>query len=259
MTIGVYEAQDAEIREVFRRAQAPKPNRSSVFVWSSVYKKSIIGEHGIRFIRGITHGEDSLFLNDFCNFCKEHDSLSYTVYYYRHNDHSVTNTAVRRNLLNCINSEFKLIELMKIRYGLSEYRNILTLEYWSHITGSLLNEISKLEKNEAVRFGKRLKTEKVCPKFNLFTYIGTGCFGTALRIKNKSIWQRFFGFLAGSSFGHWLLKTRIKFNDSLLGYILKHPKRFVRHPLLFISVKSKLKMQENTKRKCRFFGKRKTP
>ena len=234
LTIGVYEAQDDTIREVFRREEAPAPNRNSVFVISSVYKKSIIDEHDIRFVRGITHGEDTLFLNDFCNFCKEYDSFGCTVYYYRRNPNSATDTTVMRNLQNCINSEIDLIELMKKRYALPEYHNLLTLEFWSHITGSILNEVSKLEKKDAVRIGKRLNTVKICPRFKAFEYISKGGFGTAVSIKGKSVWQRLFVFFSGTSFGYFLLRKRKKFNDSFPGYILKHPKRFIRHPVLII-------------------------
>ena len=234
LTIGVYEAQDDEIREVVCCNEAPAPNRNCVFVWSNIYKKSIIDEHGIRFVRGITHGEDSLFSFDFRNFCKEYDSFPYTVYYYRRNRDSVTNTSVKRNLINWINSQFSLIELMKERYRLPEFRNILTLEFWLQITHYLLNQVSKMETQEAIQIGNRLKTNKVCPKFHSFEYIGKGCFGTALHLKYKSIWQRLFVFGSNKKYGYHLLKIRKRFNDSLYGYIIKHPRRFVRHPVRII-------------------------
>lgn len=231
ITIGVYEAQDEEIKVVLSWSEAPAPNRKSTYLWSSIYIKSIIDEHRIRFIRGITHGEDILFLHDFCNFCKDYDSFPYTVYYYRRNRYSATNTSLERNLLNCINSEFDLIELMKERYRLPEFRNLWSLEFWSNTTGSLLNEVSKLGKKEVVQVGKRLKDSKVCPQFHAFDYIWKGGFGTALILKNKSIWQRFFVLCSTRSFGYRLLRIRKQFNDSLFGYIIKHPKRFVRHPI----------------------------
>ena len=237
LTIGVYEARDDEIREVFYSNKAPDPNRNSVYVWSSIYKKNIIDEHNIRFIRGVTHGEDILFLNDYCNFCKEYDSFPHTVYYYRRNPKCATNTSIRQNLINCINSEFDLVELMKRRYQLLEYRNVRTLEFWSNTCGSILNEVSKLEEKEAIQNGNRLKSNKIYPIFSSFEYIGKGCFSAALHIKYKSILQRFFIFYSNKAFGYRLLKIRKQFNDSLPGYILKHPKRFVRDPVRLIKLK----------------------
>ena len=52
-------------------------------LWMSLLRRSIIEKYRLRFVEGITHHEDELFLTDFQNACSEVVEYPLNIYYYR--------------------------------------------------------------------------------------------------------------------------------------------------------------------------------
>ena len=234
LTVGLFEGESRLVEEIAAGGKEVPPNRSSSYLVTSILRADIIKEHNIRFVEGITHGEDILFLFEYMNYCRDAVSLPRTVYFYRRNPDSVTNTTNEKNLINCINSLFTSIALMKERYSDPVFRNAITLEFWANSVGGLLNELPKLEPNEARVYEKRAAASDVCPKIKPGE-LKKEERKTARTIRRRAACYRFFIFFLRYRIGHTLLTVRKKYHNSTLGYILTHPRRFIKNPKKYLS------------------------
>lgn len=71
--------------------------RKEFFLWSSVFKRSIIEEHHIEFLPGCTYNEDTLFMLRYFMFSKCNTYISYIAYGYRKFPEAVTASFTEKN------------------------------------------------------------------------------------------------------------------------------------------------------------------
>jgi len=103
-------------------------------VWNKLFRRDIIAENGLRFVPGLTYGEDFLFVLEYMKYCRFIRLVTAPVYVYFFNPRSLTT----RQLYSCVTHPVLNINVKKQLYagykdtfrhlGLySRYRRIIRL------------------------------------------------------------------------------------------------------------------------------------
>lgn len=77
--------------------------RKEFFLWSGVFRCSIIKEHGIEFLEGCTYNEDTLFIVNYLRFCETCLYVPFICYGYRKYGNAVTARFTERNFADVFN------------------------------------------------------------------------------------------------------------------------------------------------------------
>lgn len=80
-------------------------------VWSKAYKKTIIDRYGVRFEKGLSHGEDMIFNLDYAENCSQVYCCSESIYMLCANEKSAT----KRYQENCVKNEKEFFYLLNKR------------------------------------------------------------------------------------------------------------------------------------------------
>lgn len=71
--------------------------RNEFFLWSGVFRRSIIVEYNLRFLQGCTYCEDALFMMQFFRVSKRHEYANDVLYGYRKDAEAVTSNFTDKN------------------------------------------------------------------------------------------------------------------------------------------------------------------
>lgn len=210
-------------------------------LWMSLLRRSIIEEYRLRFVEGITHHEDELFLTDFQNACSEVMEYPLNIYYYRRSSGTAidrTNPITHNKMMN---SFIKILGVCKERMNDSAYSKKLNYELWQKNVARLFFYIP--EEAYPNRLELLVKLRKSKPYLKI-SKSNKNTIEKSLRkeIRRSSRFRHFEIVIYSNAFGARLIVARRKFYDTKLSYILRHPKRFLNDPSGCIK---KLNMKRN--------------
>lgn len=213
-----------------------KPNPNCFYpdlLWLNIFRRQAIKKYKLRFIEGITHSEDILFVNDFRNICIDSVEYPETVYYYRRHSGSATDRSSLNTKLNMIDSYCKIVCLCRDRMFDNTYKKDLIFPFWCKHMFYLIRYIPELpykNRYQILLLLKKLKPYLYVNKNNR-EHINASL---QRKIKASSLFRHFEIIIYANRLGAHLIIMRRKFTDTLLAHILKHPKRFINHPFRFI-------------------------
>ena len=237
LTIGGYIGESKTIEEL--PDKNPKPNCFYPdLLWLSIFRRQAIEDHKLRFIEGITHSEDILFVNDFKNRCSAFAEFPETVYFYRRHGGSAIDRGSLTTKLNMIRSYCKIVFMCRDRMFDSTYKKDLIYPFWCKHMFYLMRYIPELP------YKKRCETLSLLKKEKPYLYVNKNnkeqmVASLRRKIKVSSLFRHFEIIIYANRIGAHLMIVRRKLTDTKFAYILKHPKRFIQHPFRFLkSIKS---------------------
>ena len=234
---------DSDTAELFKTTPIA-PNYSKVYfndlLWLCVFERRIIEQNHIRFIEGIANSEDVLFVMDFKNVCSDCYELSEAFYFYRRHSNSAVDRNNTENLKKMIRSYIKLVVLCKERMNDLQYNQELNYGFWNRHMAYLMRYISELPYAERRVVLSELKAAKPYLPVNKST---SKNLGKSLKnsIRRSNILRRIEVAIYANRIGAHLISIRRKLEDTALGYIIKHPRRFLKNPVGFIKSRKKKK------------------
>ena len=97
--MGAYMGDSAGADRFKENPEDSKLSKLTLFevLWMSLLRRSIIEEYRLRFVEGITHHEDELFLTDFQNACSEVVEYPLNIYYYRRSSGTAASPSIASN------------------------------------------------------------------------------------------------------------------------------------------------------------------
>jgi len=210
-------------------------------LWMSLLRRSIIEKYRLRFVEGITHHEDELFLTDFQNACSEVIDYPLNIYYYRRSSGTAidrTNPVTHNKMMN---SFIKILGVCKERMNDSAYSKKLNYELWQKNVARLFFYIP--EEAYPNRLELLVKLRKSKPYLKI-SKSNKNTIEKSLRrnIRRSSRFRHFEIVIYSNALGARMIVARRKFYDTKISYILRHPKRFLNDPSGCIK---KLNMKKN--------------
>ena len=210
-------------------------------LWMSLLRRSIIEEYRLRFVEGITHHEDELFLTDYQNACSEVVEYPLNIYYYRRSSGTAidrTNPVTHNKMMN---SFIKILGVCKERMNDSAYSKKLNYELWQKNIARLFFYIP--EEAYPNRLELLVKLRKSKPYLKI-SKSNKNTIEKSLRrnIRRSSGFRHFEIVIYSNALGARMIVARRKFYDTKISYVLRHPKRFLNDPSGCIK---KLNMKRN--------------
>ena len=123
LRMGAYMGDSAGADRFKENPEDSKLSKLTLFevLWMSLLRRSIIEKYRLRFVEGITHHEDELFLTDFQNACSEVVEYPLNIYYYRRSSGTAidrTNPVTHNKMMN---SFIKILGVCKERMNDTAY------------------------------------------------------------------------------------------------------------------------------------------
>lgn len=202
-------------------------------LWMSLLRRSIIEEYRLRFVEGITHHEDELFLTDFQNACSEVVEYPLNIYYYRRSSGTAidrTNPVTHNKMMN---SFIKILGVCKERMNDSAYSKKLNYELWQKNVARLFFNIP--EEAYPHRLELLVKLRKSKPYLKI-SKSNKNTIEKSLRrnIRRSSGFRHFEIVIYSNALGARMIVARRKFYDTKISYVLRHPRRFLKNPIGFM-------------------------
>ena len=234
--------------EKFDRLQEAVPDSNIIFdyLWRNILRKEEIDLYQIRFIEGLSLSEDTLFLFEFRNRCSECLSLDETVYFYRWRKNSLTYDRDDHILRTRLLSTIKILKIAKSKFDDPIYNKEETFQLWKQHIVSFLKNDPKMNYSDRKELLLRLKAES--PWLNnlkpeMIKNVNTRVYHKA---KMYSAVKHFEILFYANSVGAHLICLRRKLSDTFFIYYLRHPRRFLRHPIGSVKAWRKKKNSCNT-------------
>ena len=232
LEIGGYIGESKAIEDCVR--QIPKPNCFYPdLLWLSIFRRRVIEQYKLRFIEGITHSEDILFVNDFINVCSESVKFSETVYFYRRHGGSAIDRKSLKTRINLINSYYRIVVICRDRMFDAGYNKTLVYNFWRKHMFYLMRYLPELPYQLRCEWLRKIKKSK---PYLRVTKQNKNQIKPSLRRKMR--WASMFRhaeiIVYANRIGARLLVARRKCTDSAIAHIIKHPKRFIKNPVRFL-------------------------
>lgn len=208
-------------------------------LWMSVLRRSLIEKHRLRFVEGITHHEDELFLTDYQNICNTVVEFPENIYFYRRSSGTAidrTNPATHHKMMN---SFIKILGVCKERMNDSAYSKELNYKLWTKNFARLFFYIPEEPYPDRLQLLVKLRNSK---PYLRITKENKETIEKTLRrsIRRSSNFRHFEIMLYANALGAHLIVARRKFYDTKISYILRHPRRLLKNPKgLLVSLKRK--------------------
>lgn len=215
------------------RAQGNKQSKSNLpceMMWTHIFSRNIIEKYHIRFIAGITFSEDLLFLKDFTNFCDKSIKTDEVIYFYRTHSGSASDYKDIENIKKICNSYILLFSILKGRINDSIYKKSITFDLWRRFHRRYYRLVSVLPYNYRRELYHNLKNSRpyLIPEKNCFDKKEVSFYR---KIKRKTYVKRISVTFFATRIGAHIAYLIRKLSDTKLFYCLKHPKRFLKHPI----------------------------
>lgn len=235
LKMGAYMGDSAGADRFKENPEDSKLSKLTLFevLWMSVLKRSLIEEKRLRFVEGITHHEDELFLTDFQNISSEVVEYPQNIYFYRRSSGTAidrTNPITHNKMMN---SFIKILGVCKERMNDSAYSKKLNYGLWQKNIARLFYYIP--EEAYPNRLELLVKLRKSKPYLKI-SKSNKNTIEKSLRkeIRRSSRFRHFEIVIYSNAFGARLIVARRKFFDTKLSYILRHPRRFLKNPIGFM-------------------------
>lgn len=243
LKMGAYMGDSDEAERFNINPDDSKLSKLTLFevLWMSVLKRSLIEEKRLRFVEGITHHEDELFLTDFQNISSEVVEYPQNIYFYRRSSGTAidrTNPITHNKMMN---SFIKILGICKERMNDFTYSKRLNYELWHKNVARLFYYVPEEAYPDRLELLVKLRKSKPYLKISKSN---KNIIEKSLRkeIRRSSRFRHFEIVIYSNAFGARLIVARRKFFDTKLSYILRHPKRFLKDPSGCIK---KLNMKRN--------------
>lgn len=202
-------------------------------LWMSVLQRSLIEEQKLRFVEGITHHEDELFLTDFQNVSSEVIEYPANIYFYRRSSGTAIDRTNPVNHNKMMNSFIIILGVCKERMNDFTYSKKLNYGLWQKNIARLFYYIP--EEAYPNRLELLVKLRKSKPYLKI-SKSNKNTIEKSLRkeIRRSSRFRHFEIVIYSNAFGARLIVARRKFFDTKLSYILRHPRRFLKNPIGFM-------------------------
>ena len=103
-------------KEFIKQSEGLHAEFNDVNIWSSVFSNDTIQDNKIRFLEGITYGEDALFQFVYGLHCENSKKITNALYYYCSNKDSVTNQKTKAAKIKEVDDYIKICEIIKEAY-----------------------------------------------------------------------------------------------------------------------------------------------
>ena len=214
--------------------QNPKPNcYYPDWLCLGIFRRRMIEQCQVRFVEGITHGEDVLFVNDFINVCSESVVFPETVYFYRRHGGSAIDYSRLKNRINAVDSYTKIAAIFRDRMFDSEYDKTYVYRFWCTHMFYLMRYLPNLPHRIRCEKLRILKNSKPYLRINKLNR-GQIKFSLRGKMRVASMFRHMEIIIYANSMGARLLVARRNLLDSTAARILKHPRRFIKHPVRFV-------------------------
>ena len=243
LKMGAYMGDSDDAERFKTKPDDSKLSKLTLFevLWMSVLQRSLIEEKRLRFVEGITHHEDELFLTDFQNISSEVVEYPQNIYFYRRSSGTAIDRTDPVTHNKMMNSFIKILGVCKERMNDSAYSKKLNYGLWQKNIARLFYYIP--EEAYPNRLELLVKLRKSKPYLKI-SKSNKNTIEKSLRkeIRRSSRFRHFEIVIYSNAFGARLIVARRKFFDTKLSYILRHPKRFLKDPSGCIK---KLRMKRN--------------
>lgn len=235
LKMGAYvgNSDDAEIFKIY--PDDSKLSKLTIFevLWMSILERRLIEEHGLRFIEGITQYEDDLFLTDYKNACSNVVEYHRNIYFYRRYSGTAIDRSNPETHKKTMESLIKILGISKERMNDSTYSKAINYELWKKNIARLFLYLP--EGLYPDRLELLIKLRKSKPYLTI-SKNNNDTIEKSLRrkIKCSSSFRHFEIIIYANRIGAHLIVARRKFYDTKIGYILRHPRRLMRNPVVFI-------------------------
>lgn len=235
LRMGAYMGDSAGADRFKENPEDSKLSKLTLFevLWMSLLRRSIIEEYRLRFVEGITHHEDELFLTDFQNACSEVVEYPLNIYYYRRSSGTAidrTNPITHNKMMN---SFIKILGVCKERMNDTAYSKKLNYELWQKNVARLFFYIP--EEAYPNRLELLVKLRKSKPYLKI-SKRNKNTIEKSLRrnIRRSSGFRHFEIVIYSNALGARMIVARRKFYDTKISYVLRHPRRLLKNPIGFM-------------------------
>ena len=123
LKMGAYMGDSDDAERFKTKPDDSKLSKLTLFevLWMSVLQRSLIEEKRLRFVEGITHHEDELFLTDFQNISSEVVEYPQNIYFYRRSSGTAIDRTDPVTHNKMMNSFIKILGVCKERMNDSAY------------------------------------------------------------------------------------------------------------------------------------------